>query len=71
MTVLGIELGTAWLRVAALVDGQPRVVAQLPAALGFVDGARRTDAALRGCRPDQRSTRSPTGWPGPRPTASR
>ena len=54
MTVLGIELGTAWLRVAALVDGQPRVVAQLPAALGFVDGTRRTDAALRGCRPDQR-----------------
>ncbi|MBL8621858.1 MAG: hypothetical protein JNK64_11160 [Myxococcales bacterium] len=54
MTVLGIELGAAWLRVATLVDGQPRVVAQLPAAIGFVDGARRTDAALAACRPDQR-----------------
>lgn len=54
MTVLGIELGAAWLRVAALVDGQPHVVAQLPAAVGFIAGARRTDAALAACRPDQR-----------------
>jgi molecular chaperone DnaK (HSP70) len=29
-------------------------VAQLPAGVGFVAGARRTDAALRECRPDQR-----------------
>lgn len=54
MTVLGIDLGQAWLRVATLVDGQPQVVAQLPAAVGFVDGARRTGAAVSACRPDQR-----------------
>lgn len=54
MTVLGIDLGTAWLRVAALVDGRPQLVAQLPAAIGFVDGVRRTGAALASCRPDQR-----------------
>jgi len=54
MIVLGLELGLAWLRVAALVDGQPRLVATLPAAIGFSDGRRRTGAALDACRPDQR-----------------
>ncbi len=55
MTIaIGLDLGTRWLRVAALVDGAPVVIATLPAAIGFLGAEPCTGDALASCRPEQR-----------------